>query len=332
MKKFFQKIRTSIVLFFHGIFWGLRSADLTIQSQTNGDGEEINHKLEVGGNVYDDMLQEKETQRVQETRDAAYRVYREADKYEVQLSGMREDGANFDDEDSVLTAKATKKASVDKPKTPVYETNGYKTILVQNAKEYENDIVTKQKEAETGQVIDDVSTLIFEVKYKDSLTPRFRVERYIQKLVLKESKEGKLRMNLYFSQYARQFVKRDSLFVAELSSIFAGKRHSDILELESISFISDKAFGIEDLHRITLTKIQYVEIVVFDGSFVIEFDCEKDDLDVVAKYRTKELDEKYAIMAPKHDAVDIGAWQRKIEKETKKMEENNFETTTLKIE
>lgn len=330
MKKFFNTLWRDTVLFVHGIFFGLRSADATIRTQVNGEEEEINHKLEVPGNVYDDMLQQKETQRVRETRDAAYRVYREADKYEVHVTGMKEDGENFDDEESVLTAVAVKKAPIEKPRTPVYETRNYKTVLVQNAKEYENDIVTKQREAETGEVIDEVSTLIFDLKYKDMIIPRFHVERYIQKLVLKENKQGKTRVDLYFSQYARQFVKRDSLFIAELSKVFSGTHKSDILDVESITFITDKAFGIEDLHRITLTKLKFVNIVVFDGSFVIEFECVKDDVDVVAKYKTKELDEKYATMAPKHDAIDINAWQRKIEKETKK-EENNFETTTFKL-
>lgn len=330
MANILHKIHLWFTLLFHGLFWGLKGADQTISSQVSGDGEEVNHKLELPGNVYDDLLQEKETQRVQETRDALYRVYREADKYEVSLSGMKTDGENFDDEESVLSATATKKTVQDKPKSPVYETDGYKLVLVQNAKEYENDILTKEKEAQTGEVIDDLSTLIFEVTYKIGITPRFHLERYIQKLVLKENKKNEYKVDLYFSQYARQFVKRDSLFIAELSKLFAGtKRTSDILDIDSVTFVTDKAFGSEDLHRITLSKLEYKSICVFDGSFVLEFDCVKDDLDVVAKYKTKELDEKYAVMAPKHESVDLGAWQRRIEKEENK--ENNFETTTLKL-
>lgn len=326
MKKLFR----NIVLFVHGIFWGLRSADVTVKSQVSGEDEEINHKLEVPGNVYDDLLQEKETQRVRETRDATYRVYREADKYEVQLSGMREDGENFDDDDSVLTAVAKKKEIIDKPKNPVYETDGYKVILIQTAKEYENDKKTREIEAETGEAIDDISTLIFEVSYKPGMTPRFHIERYIQKIVIKVNKDGKHKFDLYFSQYARQFVKRDSLFISELSKIFAGKRNSDILDLESVVFVTDKAFGLESLHRITLTNIVYDNISVFDGSFVLEFDCRKDDEDIVAKYRTKELDEKYATMAPKHESVDINALQRKVEKE--EAEDKNYETKTFKLQ
>lgn len=329
MKKVFTKIRLWFVLFFHGLLYGLRSADQTISSQVNGEDEEINHKLELPGNVYDDLLQEKETQRVQETRDALYRVYREADKYEVRLGGMKTDGENFDDEESILTAVAVKKSGVDKLRKPVYETDGYKVVIVQDSKEYDNDIITKEKEAQTGEAIDDLSTLMFDVKYKQGITPRFHIERYIQKVVIKENKDGKQRFNLYFSQYARQFVKRDSLFISELSKLFSGaKRNSDILEIESLSFVTDKAYGIDSLHRITLTDINYIDICVFDGSFVLEFDCVKTDDDIVAKYKTKSLDEKYATMAPKNESVDIGALHRKVEKEEK---QNNFETTTFKL-
>lgn len=326
MKKLIQNIR----LFFHGVFWGLRSADQVISLQVNGEEEEINHKLETPGNVYDDMLQEKETQRVQETRDALYRVYREADTYDVSVSGMKRDGENFDDDESVLTAKATKKVALDKPKSPVFETKGYKPILIQNAKDYENSINIKEKEGETGEAVDDLSTLIFEIAYKDGLTPRFHIERYIQKLVIKENKNKKYKVDLYFSQYARQFVKRDSLFIAELSKIFDGtKRTSDMLDIETITFVTDKAYGYEDLHKITLSGINYKSICVFDGSFVLEFDCKKDDLDVVEKYKTKELDEKYATNAFKHENPDINAILRK--EELDKEKENNFETTTLKL-
>ena len=180
-----KKLVRKIVLFFHGLFWGMKSADITISSQVNGEDEEINHKLEVGGTVYDDMLQEKETQRVQETRDATYRVFREADKYDVKLSGMSMDGTNFDDEESTLSAVATKKVKGEPLRIPALTTNGYKILLVQNAKEYENDIITKEKEALTGEAIDTLGTLIFNIKYKDGVIPRFHVERYIQRLIIK---------------------------------------------------------------------------------------------------------------------------------------------------
>ena len=89
MTNIFKKIRLSIALFFHGLFQGLRSADLTMLSQVSGedgDDQEVSHKLEINS-VYNDLLQERKTQEVMETIDMSYRVAREADKYEVTLIG-----------------------------------------------------------------------------------------------------------------------------------------------------------------------------------------------------------------------------------------------------
>ena len=325
-----KKLVRKIVLFFHGLFWGMKSADITISSQVNGEDEEINHKLEVGGTVYDDMLQEKETQRVQETRDATYRVFREADKYDVKLSGMSMDGTNFDDEESTLSAVATKKVKGEPLRIPALTTNGYKILLVQNAKEYENDIITKEKEALTGEAIDTLGTLIFNIKYKDGVIPRFHVERYIQRLIIKANNNNEHIVDLYFSQYARQFVKRDSLFIAELTKIFDGKCKPDIFEdIDVIDFITDKAFGSENLHKKCITNLQYIGINIFDGNFVLEFKCDVSDEDIVAKYKTKELDEKYKHKAAKHESVDLMALARKTQKEE---EENNYNPTIIKLQ
>lgn len=328
----FKRIELWTRLLIHGLFFGLREADQTMSHQTSGDEAEINHKLELPGNVFDEMLKQEETEQVQEFRDKSYRVYRESGGYEVVLTGMEKDGKNFDDEDSELHATATKKVAPDKPRTKQYETRNYKVTLIQDAREYENDIETKQKEGETGEIIDDRKTLIFDVTYKDNIIPRFYVERYIQKLVIKENKKGNVRVDLFFSQYARQFMKRDSLFVAELHRIFSGiAPKSDVLAINTLSFVTDKAYGVDDLHRVTLTDFVFKKIDQFDGSFVIEFECKSTDEDIVEKYRTKELDEKYAKMEKKGKVTDINAISRRIEKEEKEKEEQNYESTTLKI-
>ena len=79
-----------------------------------------------------------------------------------------------------------------------------------------------------------------------------------------------------------------------------------------------------------------IEIVIFDGNFVITFDCHivADGKDIVEKYKTKELDEKYDTVAPKSSSVDLFAANRKVEKEKKKQNEidlGNMTETTIKL-
>ncbi len=323
LKKFGRNLRLGIA----SLFYGMKGAnDTIINPATTSSSEEVNQKQELKGNVFSEMLQEQETQQVQETRDAYYRAYREADKYSVQISGIGEDGEIAGD----LSAVAVKKTVFEKPRIPVYETKGYRPRIVQNAKDYENDEETKFEEAIKGEAIDNKDTFIYSIKYKDGILPRFYVEKYITKLVVKENSKGKIKLDLYFSMYARQFVKRDSLFIAELNGIYNNtKTISVISDIEELSFVSDKAFGIENLHKITFSNIKYKKAVIFDGCFVLEFDANMTDEDITAKYHMDSLDEKYKNKAPKKQTTDINAITRRIEKEEE--EKNNFETTTLKL-
>lgn len=327
MAGWLKKVGRNIRMFFIGFFYGMKGADDKLLSPVSSDGEEVNKKVELGGNVYQEMLNQQETQQVKETRDANYRVYREADKYEVSVTGM---GVDSDKEE--LHAKAIKKGLHEKPRTDLYETKWYKPYIVQDNKIIENDIVVKAHEAELGEQIKNADTNVFTIKYADGVLPRHRIENYLQKLVIRKSKSDKYRVDLYFSMYARQFYKQDSLFIAELHRIYdANNEKSDILFLDEISFVSNKAFGIDDLYKITLSGLKYKTVNVFDGNFVLEFDCQFSKEDLTEKYRTKELDEKYAKQAPKHDGIQIDVLMRHINGEKPAEQEQNYEKTTLKL-
>ena len=76
---------------------------------------------------------------------------------------------------------------------------------------------------------------------------------------------------------------------------------------------------------------------LFDGSFVLTFDCNvvNDGTDLTEKFKTKELDDKYAEEAPKQEAIDIFTLMRhekkKEGKNQKEVDVNNLNDTTLKI-
>ena len=328
MSNWFKRVTRNVRMFVVGFFYGMKGADTTMMSPVSSDGEEVTKKIEKGGNVYQEMLNEQETQQVKETRDANYRVYREADKYDVNVTGM-----GVDDDNEELRASATKKIGHDKPRTAVYETKWYKPIIVQDARIFENDTTVKAQEAETGEQIKDDSTNIFSVKYPDGEFPRHKIENYLQRVVVRQSKKSaQTRVDLYFSIYARQFWKQDSLFIAELNRIFKlNTKHSDILDIEELSFVTNKAFGIDDLYKITLTNLVYRETNIFDGNFVLEFECQFNKEDLTEKYRTKELDEKYEKQAPKHDGIAIDVLMRHINGDKPQEIEQNYEPTTFKL-
>ena len=55
----------------------------------------------------------------------------------------------------------------------------------------------------------------------------------------------------------------------------------------------------------------------------------EDGKDLTEKYRTKELDEKYAIEAPKKDTIDIFVYKRKLERDKIKNKKTEIDLENL---
>ena len=322
MKKFFNKIRLWFTLFFHGLFQGLRSADATMLSQVSGedgDDQEISHKLEINS-VYNDLLREKKTQEVMETIDMSYRVAREANKYEVTLVGdLGDDSVGSEKE---LSAIAVKKVAMKYDKHPeVFNERGYHVTLIQDNKKIQkvnNFSMTAEdlKEAINTNGGDYVS--LIDLKY-NGFTPRFALQNFVTKVVVRETKAGKVKLDLYLPTEAGQFTKTDAILIAELHRIKDNNlKKTDFLDIQAISFTTDKAFGAEDYIWYNYAFLKFKKISIFDGSFVLTFEVgATQNVDIVEAHKTESLTKKYEEMAPRKDGLSIenvGAIERREKK------------------
>lgn len=332
--KMFKKIKRDATLLTKALFWGMKGADEMTTTSQVAPAEIVQEKM--GGGVFQDMLQNKETQQVKETRDAYYRILKEADKYEVSiLSGFQKDNTGIDDEPiakdaagrganieltkinetggeeigEMITASAVKKNDLlERNMEGILQTKGYKIEVIQDRKTYENDRETQMKEALLGREINDPRFEIFTIER--DFCPRFSIEFLIQKLVIKKTYKGSKRIiDLYFSIYPRQFKKTDALFIAEMKKIFENPEYkTDLFDFNTIQFITDKSYGVDSLHEFKFARKKLRDIKISDGNYVVSFDVDTlIDQDVTEKFKTKELDEKYASNAPKHEATDINA-------------------------
>ena len=327
MRELLRRIKLNLTLFFHGLFQGLRSADETMLSQVSGeeqDGQEISHKLEINS-VYNDLLKEKKTQEVAELIDMSYRVAREADNYEVTLIGdLSDDAVNSD---RALSAVAVKKVAMKFDKHPeVFNERGYHVTLIQDNKQVQKTGVWSATLSDFKNALNnngkDYSS-IFELTY-DGFTPRFRLENYMKKLVLRETKAGKAKADIYLPLEAGQFTKTDAILIAELHRIKDEKlKKTDFLDIQSVDFVTDRAYGAENLVSYKLYKLTFKKISEFDGSFVLTFTVDSvNTYDIVEAHKTKTLDQKYKDLAPRGNGIsveDVGA----IERRNKKLKEPN---------
>lgn len=326
MIKIFKKLKFNITLLFHGIFHGLKGADATMLSQVSGeagDGQELSHRLEIN-NVYNDLLQEKKTQEVMETIDMSYRVAREANNYEVTIIGDL--GDNSVGSEKMLSAIAVKKVAMKYNKHPeVFNEKTYHITLIQDNKQIQK---KSNMNATVQDFVDAINTNgndtvpLIDIKY-DGFTPRFALPKYITKVVIRETKAGKKKIDLYLPAEAGQFTKTDAILIAELHRILDNNlKKTDFLDISEVTFVTDKAFGAEDYIQYVFKTLKFNKISIFDGYFVLTFNVsEVITFDIVEAHKTKSLDEKYEKMAPRKNGIsigDIGAIERREQKLAKK--------------
>ena len=179
--KFYNKIKGNLQLFWHSLFRGMAAADTVIKAPVGSENSsEIVQQMKTGG-VFDDMLQQKETQRVKETRDKYYRVLREADKWDasnITIVSEDENGVIFGNTNSVR-----KKTKQDFMKhSNVYNPENLSLRTIQDNKQIQkkNNLVggfgaVFDPEMVPNGLTDYDTTITIE---RDGITPRFFLEKY----------------------------------------------------------------------------------------------------------------------------------------------------------
>ena len=103
-------------------------------------------------------------------------------------------------------------------------------------------------------------------------------------------------------------------------------KKTDFLDIQALSFTTDKAYGAEDYIWYNFTFLKFKKITIFDGSFVLTFEVgTKQNIDIVEEHKTESLTKKYDKMAPRKDGLSIenvGA----IERREKKLAQKNAKT------
>lgn len=328
---FLKKAKKWASLTFYFLFKGMESANDVIarQKHSNSDSVSINQQLN-GDSVFNDMLEEKETQQVVEFRDKQYRVFKESDKWDTSNIKM---SVNYNDNgDEIVTFevnKLRKKTKEDFMKhPPVYNPENYRVRTIQD-----NKIIIKDSSFAPTFTSDFDVTLTIE---RDKITPRFFIEKYTKKIVVRYDDNENTYVDLYLPGNASQFGKVDAILIANLHNMYDTKYlKSDLTDILSIKWVSDKAWNSEDLCLFEYNVINFTGVDKFDGNFILTFKCEpiNNGSSLVEKYKTKELDEKYNNNAPKYECTDLFSISRNIDKnkEKKEVDIDNLNDITFKL-
>ena len=207
----------------------------------------------------------------------------------------------------MFIASQKKKENMTTPKLNVYNPENWNVLLIQDNKTIVDgayEVIISQ-DASEGEKIDTTNDKYY-LKIDRDVFPRFLIEKYIKKIVVREY-ENHLKVDLYCSSYARQFMPTDSLFISEMKNILEKKiKPTDTVMIDSIEFISDGCYGAKDINLFVLGTPSFNGVNMYDGNFVLTYDnvipiCW--NVDLTEKYRTDEMDKKYAEKAMRENAT-----------------------------
>lgn len=336
MKRVFIYIWRKIVIGWTLLFYGLKGADNVIMNHNVEDPDAGLHQMIKGGGVMNDLLEQRVTKEVEELREKHYRIIKEADKFDTSSIKMTID----EDGNPVFTTdRLHKKTKADFMKhSAVLNEENLPIKTIQDNKKFEKkrsilnyDEDTSELNIPTG-LYDYDTTLTIE---RNNIVPRMYLEKFVTKMVVREQNNpNRAFVDFYLPTMASQFGKIDAILISNLYTMFETKNlRSDLIDFLSIEWYSDKAWNSPDVCLFKYDDIKPVNINVFDGNFVITFDCniKANGQYLAEKYMTKEMDEKYEKMEAKSDSVDIFAMERRDNKlkENKKI---NLTTNTFTLD
>lgn len=347
-----KKGKKNLKALVHGIFYGMKSADDIISTKASyGSSETAIVQEQAVDNLYNDLLRGEETQRVKEFRDEFYRSIHEASKIGVSVNVS---GGNFDedfDNDNIeITATSKKKTALDFVcKIDVFNPEKLhlkciqdnlivpkKGAFTQNLEKVDNTYFKTNQEV--GGLLSDEHVSIFKIE-RDGFIPRFKLEDYFNKLVIRVIDEKTSYLDFYVSVYSSQFgfvytegkngkteIKKDNsaLLISELNKLYKKElRTSDVVDFSTLTFDTEKAYGVPNPSHFEFDKIQYIGTNIFDGNFVVTMKANNvvNGLSAIDKYHTDELDEKLETHAVREGKdVDLTTAMRHAEKEREKLD------------
>lgn len=268
-----SKIINSIKNTWYGLMYGLKITETEILTQK---GAQSDKEITVNQNVDAEklsraLLNGQETQAVQELRYRTYKVADEAEKLDYITSGL------------VVPKQDRKHVYID-------ETEGYKTILIQNNNELGMGVLD-----ELNRVDSYGEPLKYTLDIKREFMPRFRIEEFTSKLVVKEIDDTHVQLDFYSTIYPNEHKFTSKGFISEIKKIKENGLKSDVVEFEGLKFVTQKAHGVRDLMEYKFDNIYFKKIDIFDGNFVIKFKAHltNEPVDLTKKYFSKEMDDKY---------------------------------------
>lgn len=300
MKKWFTKFFNEIKIWAHSLAAATKNVETQTLSQVSVDSVEggINVVQDVNQGVHElakALLRGELTEEVKQLRYRNYKVDREAKKYKYfspTLALKKKEG------------KDNKFISFDK-------SDGLEVITVQYNYAISEDVLDAINQIENGGRGKKTK---YKFEFKRDFIPRFRMEEFAKKVVVKRLDETHAILDFYFSKYPERFFRRSDdksfrskVFIHEIENIRDKGVKSDMLDVEELRFVTNHAYKQDDLMEFVFKNIVFREVAEFDGDYILRFKAsiEHDGIDLTAAFYNKEMAEKYENKEKKELVLDV---------------------------
>lgn len=127
------------------------------------------------------------------------------------------------------------------------------------------------------------------------LRPKFEIERYTQKLHVKKIEDSLYLLEFYIPKYPAQFDKNNHFFISETKRLINEKRYSTLIDIKSISFLTNNTIGAPDFLEYEYNIKSFKKVVEFNEYYVVKFVSETvvNGRNIIEQYRNVDLDTKY---------------------------------------
>lgn len=134
-----------------------------------------------------------------------------------------------------------------------------------------------------------------------SFRPKFEIEQYTKKLVVRDIDGDTKLLEFYISKYPDEFDRKTRLLVSEIKKAIKNPRSSDILDIEKVGFVTYKALGTNDGMEYIYEIKNFHKIIEYDGHYIIKFMTKPiiNGQFIYDTHKLEELEEKYLTKAPK---------------------------------
>lgn len=287
LNKIKRLIQTSIISFMYGL--KKTEEDILGQKASALSGLSSIEQKQQMNKLAQDLLKGEVTEEVEILRDRVYYVSDESKKFKVVV-------------DTVGNSKAFRNLTQpNKPK--VYEIEGYEPKIIMDNNAIPSGVIDGLN-AVGGYGIKDIYPLKFTYEYNP---PKFDLTQYIRKMVIKVGIDNDIMIDFYVPIFTDSFERLEKIFDNEINKVKEGKRKPNNLAFETVEFITDKAYGVDDLRKFKFKFIKLLAITEYEGKNILTYQVSQVDNDekITDKYINQKLRDNYANNAPRTDTISL---------------------------